>query len=369
MAFNFGKIIAAAGNEYVTKAGDSRGIIDEWISTGSYALNALCSGDIFKGIANNRSTMFAGIESVGKSLFTKFICNEAMKMKYRVIYFDTEGAVDETTFTPFGWEKGKDFDILPVKTIEDLRVQVYAILSKYKEYYNELDNANYASRDKLLFVVDSIGMLTSGGAIKNLEKGEVKRDMSKQQMLRELFRDITMDMSVLKIPLIPVNHVYEVIGAYVPTQAVSGGGGAKYGASTIITLKKGKARDKDKKQVGVIITARATKSRFVRENKEVEIYLDFTTGINPYYGLDQFLADGEIIARKSPTRHDYYLVYKGKDEKGEYPLIKDVVWKHPDIVNEILPLINEKVKSEFGFGGTGVSNGNESEDDILMLDD
>jgi hypothetical protein len=211
-------------------------------------------------------------------------------------------------------------------------------------------------------------MLTSGGAIKNLEKGEVKRDMSKQQMLRELFRDITMDMSVLKVPLIPVNHVYEVIGAYVPTQAVSGGGGAKYGASTIITLKKKAERDVDKKQVGVIITARATKSRFVRENKEVEIYLNFETGINPYYGLDQFLKDETIIKRKSANRHDYYLVYKGLNEKGEYPLINGVVWKHPEIVKEILPLINERVKAEFGFGGSGISNG-DYDTELLELEE
>ena len=96
----------------------------------------------------------------------------------------------------------------------------------------------------------------------------------------------------------------------------------------------------------------------------MQIYLDFHKGINPFYGLDQFLADETIIKRKSANRHDYYLVYKGKDEKGEYPLIKDVVWKHPEIVNEILPLINEKVKEVFGFGGTGLSSG-ESDDDLI----
>lgn len=349
--FSFSKILKASGNEFLTKAGDARGVIDEWISTGSYSLNALVSGDIFKGIPNNRAIMFAGEESVGKTLFTQFICKQSMSSKYRPLYFDTEGSVDETAFTPQGFVKNKDYEILPIKTIEDLRIQAYKMIDAYKEYYQELTTPEaYAAREKLLFVVDSIGMLTSNSAMKNLDKGEVKRDMSKQQLLRELFRDITMDMSVLKIPMILVNHTYDAIGAYVPTKVVSGGGGAKYGASTIISLTKTKARDKDKKQVGVIIKARATKSRFIRENKEVEMYLDFNKGLNPYYGLDQFLVDESIIARKSSNRNDYYLIYKGKTDKGDYPLIKNVVWKEPDVVAEILPLINEKVKAEFCFG-------------------
>lgn len=349
--FSLKKIVKASGNEYVTKAGDSRGIIDEWISSGSYSLNGLISGDIFKGIPNNRSIMFAGEESVGKTLFTQFICKQSMKSKYRPLYFDTEGSVDETAFAPGGYIKNEDYEILPVKTIEDLRIQAYQMINAYKEYYLEQNTDElYKAREKLLFVVDSIGMLTSASAVKNLDRGEVKRDMSKQQLLRELFRDITMDMSVLKIPMILVNHTYDAIGAYVPTKIVSGGGGAKYGASTIISLSKTKFRDKDKKQIGVIIKAKATKSRFIRENKEVEIYLDFAKGLNPYYGLDQFLVDESIIARKSSNRNDYYLIYKGKVDKGDYPLIKSVVWNHPEIIKDILPLINEKVKSEFCFG-------------------
>lgn len=357
MGFNFSKIVAAAGNEYMTKAGDIRGITDEWISTGSYALNALISGDIFKGIPNNKATMFAGIESVGKSLFTKFICNNAMKMGYRVVYFETEGAVDEDTFKPLGWVKDEHYQILPVKTIEDLRTQAYSVVEKYKEYYKkEVTDSNYKDRAKLLFVVDSIGMLSSKGAEKNLDKGEVKRDMTKQQQLRELFRDLCIDLSVLKIPFIPVNHVYEVIGAYVRTQAVSGGGGGKYGASTIISLKKKAARNNDKKQIGAIITANNPKSRKTVENTEVEIYLNFEKGINPYYGLDKFLEDETIIKRKSPRSPEYLLVYKGQNEKGEYPSVNGVVWKHPEVINEILPLINEKVKELFEFGGSGLAD-------------
>lgn len=352
--FNFGKIIESAGNEYVTKAGDKRGIIDEWISTKCYALNGLIGGSIFKGIPNNRSVMFAGIEAVGKSLFTKFICNSSMDMKYHPVYFDTEGSVDEETFEEFGRVKGKDYDILPVKTIDELRVQMYKILDGYKDYYKDITDADYEDREKLLFVIDSIGMLTSSGNIKNLEKGEVKRDMSKQQSLRELFRDVTMDMGVLKVPLIPVNHVYETIDPYGEKFKVSGGGGARYGASSIITLAKKKARDKDKKQVGVIITATATKSRFVREGSKVEIYLDFKKGLNPYYGLDQFLDDDDILSKKR-GKDEYFMIYKGK-VNGEYPTLVGTPWKDKDVVNEILPLIDQKVKDNFGFGGSGISD-------------
>lgn len=361
--FNFGKIISATGNEYVTKAGDLRGIIDEWISSNSYALNGLIGGSIFKGIPNNRSVMFAGIEAVGKSLFTKFICIQAMSMGYFPVYFDTEGAVDEDTFAGSGKVKGVDYEILPVKTIDDLRVQMYKMIDEYKEYYDSLNDEEYPKRSKLLFVIDSIGMLTSAGNIKNLEKGEVKRDMSKQQSLRELFRDVTMDMGRLKIPLIPVNHVYETIDPYGEKFKVSGGGGARYGASSIITLAKKKARDKDKKQIGVIITATAAKSRFVREGSKVEIYLDFQKGLQPYYGLDQFLDDGDILEKKR-GKEEYFMIYKGKDEKGEYPTLVGSPWKKENraIAEEILPLIDKKVQETFGFGSDGTS----SEDDDYL---
>lgn len=362
--FNFGKIIESTGNEYITKAGDIKGVIDEYISSKSYALNGLLSGSIFGGIANNRSTMFAGIEAVGKSLFTKFICDSAMHMKYHPCYFDTEGAVDETTFKPLGWTKGKDYDILPVKTIDDLRIQMYKMLDTYKEYYDSLTPEEYADREKLLFVIDSIGMLTSSNNIKNLDNGKVTRDLSKQQSLRELFRDVTMDMGVLKVPLIPVNHVYETIDPYGEKFKVSGGGGGRYGASSIITLAKKKARDKDKKQIGVIITATASKSRFVREGSKVEIYLDFKKGLNPYYGLDQFLEDDDILAKKR-GKDEYFMIYKGKTEGGEYPTLVGVPWKNKEVTAEILPLIDGKLKESFGFGeGAG-----DDEDDFLMDDE
>jgi hypothetical protein len=153
--FNFGKIVEAAGNKYVTKSGDVRGIIDEYISTKCYALNALVSGSIYGGIPNNRSTMFAGIEAVGKSLFTKFICDSSMKMKYHPCYFDTEASVDENTFKSLGWTKGEHYDIFPVKTIDDLRVQMYLMLDKYKEYYDSLSPEEYADREKILSIDSS----------------------------------------------------------------------------------------------------------------------------------------------------------------------------------------------------------------------
>ena len=363
--FNFGKIIAATGNQYITKAGDAKGITDEWISTGSYALNALISGSIYKGIPSNKAIMFAGTEAVGKSLFTKFICNQSMNMKYHPAYFDTEGAIDEETFKELKRTKGEDYNILPVKTIDDLRVQMYKMLDEYKGYYDELTDENFKDRDKLLFVVDSIGMLTSSGNVKNLEKGEVKRDLSKQQSLRELFRDVTLDASIYKAPMILVNHVYETIDPYSEKYKVSGGGGGRYGASAIITLTKKKARDKDKKQVGVIITATAPKSRMVREGSKVEIYLDFAKGLNPYYGLDQFFDDDDIIAKKRGKPNEYFMTYKGKGTDGEYPTLIGSPWRDKKIIEEILPLIENKVKERFPFGGSGEATSDDYLEDEL----
>lgn len=362
--FSLSKIVAAANNLYVTKAGDPKGKTDEWIDTGCYALNAILSGSVYKGAANNRIFMFAGEEAVGKTFFTLRIASKAIAQNFKTIYFDSENAVEEDTFYQFGFkEKGNDFEILPIKSIEDLRVQSYKIIQEYKEYYDSLTPEEYPNRQKLLFIIDSIGMLTSENAIKNLEKGEVKRDMSKNQLLRELFRDITLDSGIMKIPLFVINHVYESMDMYGEKKKVSGGGGGKYGASAIIMLSKKKDRDKDGNIVGVIIKAKALKHRFLKEGKEVELYLNFDKGLDPNFGLHNFLENYTDLVKKvrGPA---WELIYKGKNEKGEYVKVDKI--NTPEIMKELLPILDEHIKAELMFGNKGFNSDDISFDDEII---
>jgi hypothetical protein len=114
-------------------------------------------------------------------------------------------------------------------------------------------------------------------------------------MIRATFRVLTLKLAKLKVPMLVTNHTYDVIGAYMPTKTMSGGGGLKYAASTIVILGKRKDRDADKDVVGSIITCAMGKSRFTKENQKAEVQLSHNTGLNRYYGLlDVFLEAGKI---------------------------------------------------------------------------
>ena len=136
-----------------------------------------------------------------------------------------------------------------------------------------------------MFVLDSLGMLSTEKEIKDALDDKQVRDMTKSQLVKGAFRMLTLKLGQANIPLIVTNHTYDVIGSYVPTKEMGGGSGLKYAASTIIYLSKKKEKDKTE-IVGNIIKAKTAKSRLSRENKQVEIRLYYDErGIDRYYGL------------------------------------------------------------------------------------
>mgnify|MGYP003127264641 FL=1 len=108
--------------------------------------------------------------------------------------------------------------------------------------------------------------------------------MTRAQVLKATFRVLTLKLAKAKVPLIVTNHVYEVVGSYIPTKEMSGGSGLKYTASQIVFLSKKKDKD-GKDVVGNIIKCKMVKSRFTKENKEVEVKLTYDKGLDRYYGL------------------------------------------------------------------------------------
>lgn len=364
-------MIKAAKNEYVYPKGDLRAKTD-WIETGSYALNALLSGSIRKGMPDNRSIMLAGEAATGKTFFTLSICKAATAAGYFIVYIDTEGEKDEELFANFGFKgRGIDYEIMKVKTVEKLRTEVYAMLDVYKEMFKTLNpNENlseYVERPKVLFVVDSIGFLTSEADQANLAKGEVKSNLKLPMQLKSFFKDVTIDMNVCKIPLIIVSHVYDSMDMYATNSAsmdngkkVGGGSGGSYGASAIIMLKAKEMKvdakvysDKDGKNVskkinqGTYFTGKAIKSRYIRKGSEVDIYVGFSTGIARNFGLQRF-CEGQLVESVSRGSKGtfYKLICKEKNEKGEYPEVKSYVNEIPNMLEEI----DAVVKKTFQFG-------------------
>jgi len=304
------------------------------IDTGSYIMNAVLSGSIYGGVPNNKITAFAGESATGKTFFVLGVLKTFLEQNQDggVIYFDTEAAVTKKMMTDRGIDT-KRVAIVEPQSIEEFRTQAVRMLDQYIEGKNQ---------PPMMMVLDSLGMLSSEKELEDTAKGENKRDMTKAQLLRGTFRVLSLKLAKANVPLLVTNHVYDVVGAYVPTKEISGGSGLKYAASSICMLTKKK--DKDGTDiVGNIIKVKMHKSRFTKENKVVETKLSYDSGLDRYYGLLD-LAEKYGIMKKVATRYE---LPDGRKVFGK------AINENPKeyFTDEILQRIEDCAQKEFLYGG------------------
>ena len=278
------EIVKEIGDEYTQIASE----IDEterFIDTGSYIFNGLISGSIFGGVSSNRITAIAGESSTGKTYFSLAVVKNFLDTNPDgyCLYFDTEAAVNKGLLESRGIDTTR-LVVVNVVTIEEFRGKALKAVDIYLKKSED-------ERKPCMFVLDSLGMLSTEKEINDALNDKQVRDMTKSQLVKGAFRMLTLKLGQAKIPLIVTNHTYDVIGSYVPTKEMGGGSGLKYAASTIIYLSKKKEKD-GKAVIGNIVKAKTHKSRLSKENKEVEIRLYYDErGLDKYYGL---LELGEI---------------------------------------------------------------------------
>lgn len=188
--------------------------INDYISTGSYILNACITGSLFKGIPAGRVVTLAGDPGAGKSFLALSVCREAQKNGYTPIYLDSEGAQDVQTVSRLGIDT-KRFMIKQVNTITEVSSFILNLTSK-------LDTIPEEQRDKIIIVLDSLGNLTSTKEAEDIKELTGKRDMTKQQEVKALFRVCATPLAKLHIPFIVVSHTYSSM-SFIPQAVVSGG--------------------------------------------------------------------------------------------------------------------------------------------------
>ena len=309
------------------------------IDTGSYIMNAVLSGSLYGGVPNNKITAFAGESATGKTFFVLGVLKAFLDKNPDdgvVIYFDTEAAVTKKMMEDRGINTKKVLIVEP-ESIEEFRTEAVKVLDKY------LDSED---QPPMMMVLDSLGMLSSEKELEDTAKGENKRDMTKAQLLRGTFRVLSLKLAKANVPLLVTNHVYDVVGAYVPTKEISGGSGLKYAASSICMLSKKKDRDGNKDVIGNIIKVGMHKSRFTKENKVVEVKLSFDSGLDRYYGLLD-LAEKYDIIKKVSTRYE---LPDGTKVFGK------AINENPEkyFTDEILKQLEEAANKEFMYGQIGV---------------
>ena len=328
-------IIKSSGNEYagIASEGIEGSDVTGFIDTGSYAFNALLSGSLQGGIPNNKIMALAGESATGKTYFALGMCKKFLDDNPDgvILYFDTEQAITSDMVRERGMDPSR-VAIFPVATVETFRHQAISIVDKYIE----------TKDTKPVFVVlDSLGMLSTEKEMNDTAEGKGTRDMTRAQVIKATFRVLTLKMGKAGIPLIMTNHTYQVVGAYVPMKEMGGGSGLKYAASTIVYLSKKK--DKDGTDiVGNIIKCKLFKGRFTKENKEVEVQLNYDTGLNPYYGLVPIAVKYDIF-KKVSTRIEL------PDGKTAF---EKSINNDPEkyFTSEVMERLEDAVAKEFKYG-------------------
>jgi RecA/RadA recombinase len=331
-------VIKESGNEFagLVSEGIAAGDITDYVDTGSYIVNALVSGSLFGGLPSNKVTALAGESSTGKTFFALSVVRNFLDANPEggVIYFETESAISRDMIESRGIDS-KRMIIMPVATIEEFRTQACRILDKYlKEPKDE--------RVPMMFVLDSLGMLSTTKEMEDVANDKQVRDMTKSQLIKGAFRVLTLKLGQAQVPMIVTNHTYDVIGSYVPTKEMGGGTGLKYAASTIIYLSKSKERDSKKEVVGNIIKCEAKKSRLTIEGSKVATRLFFDErGLDKYYGLLELGIEHGVFGKNG----NRVLI-------GESSVYPSAVLADPEkyFTPEVMEKLEEAAKKEFSYG-------------------
>ena len=277
----------------------------DWISTGNYALNYLISGDFNKGVPMGKVTVFAGESGAGKSyICSGNIVKAAQDQGIFVVLIDSENALDEA------WLHALDVDTseekllkLNMSMIDDVAKTISTFMTDYKAM-NEED------RPKVLFVIDSLGMLLTPTDVDQFNKGDMKGDMGrKPKALTALVRNTVNMIGSHNVGLVCTNHTYASQDMFDPDDKISGGQGFIYASSIVVAMKKLKLKeDEDGNKISQVMGIRAgckvMKTRYAKPFEGVQVKIPYETGMNPYSGLlELFEAKGLIV--KSGNRLAY----------------------------------------------------------------
>ena len=282
-------------------SGMSAGFNDptDWISTGNYALNYLISGDFNKGVPMGKVTVFAGESGAGKSyICAGNIVKEAQKQGIFVVLIDSENALDES------WLHALDVDTseekllkLNMSMIDDVAKTISTFMTDYKAMPEE-------DRPKVLFVIDSLGMLLTPTDVDQFNKGDMKGDMGrKPKALTSLVRNTVNMIGSHNVGLVCTNHTYASQDMFDPDDKISGGQGFIYASSIVVAMKKLKLKeDEDGNKISQVMGIRAgckvMKTRYAKPFEGVQVKIPYETGMNPYSGLLELFEAKDIIKKQ-----------------------------------------------------------------------
>ena len=290
----------------ITKAvpGMSVGFTDtiDWIDTGNYALNYLISGQFDRGIPLGRVTCFAGESGSGKS----FICSgnlvkQAQQQGILPIVLDSENALDSDWLQALGVDTSEDKLMrFGVSMIDEVAKFVSEFMKGYKDQYSDMP---YEERQKVLFVVDSLGMLLTPTDVDQFERGDMKGDMGrKPKALTALVRNAVNLIAGNPVGVVATNHTYASQDMFDPDDKISGGQGFIYASSIVVAMRKLKLKeDEDGNKItdvrGIRAACKVMKTRFSKPFESVQIKIPYESGMDPYSGLVELFEKAGLLIK------------------------------------------------------------------------
>ena len=324
----------------------------DWISTGNYALNYLISGDFNRGIPLGKVTVFAGESGAGKS----FICSgnlikNAQAQGIYVILIDTENALDESWLHGLGVQTSDDKLLkLNMAMIDDVAKVISDFVKEYKVLSVE-------DRPKVLFVIDSLGMLLTPTDVNQFEAGEMKGDMGrKPKALTALVRNCVNMFGSLNIGLVATNHSYASQDPYNPDDKISGGAGFIYASSIVVAMKKMKLKEdeagnKVTEVLGIRAGCKIMKTRYNKPHEDIQLHIPYSTGMSPYSGFFDLIEKRGFVMKEgnrytytdlNGVIHKYFRKEWNKNENG----IMDLVMSEFSQKMEDIPVTNIEVNED-----------------------
>ena len=288
-------------------SGMSTGFNDptDWISTGSYALNYLISGDFHKGVPLGKVTVFAGESGAGKSYFCAGnIVKHAQDQGIFVVLIDSENALDES------WLHALDVDTSEEKLLKLNMSMIDDVAKTISTFMTDYKSMNEEDRPKVLFVIDSLGMLLTPTDVDQFNKGDMKGDMGrKPKALTSLVRNTVNMIGAHNVGLVCTNHTYASQDMFDPDDKISGGQGFIYASSIVVAMKKMKLKeDADGNKISQVMGIRAgckvMKTRYAKPFEGVQVKIPYETGMNPYSGIVE-LFEAKGVIEKQGNRLKY----------------------------------------------------------------
>jgi RecA/RadA recombinase len=277
----------------------------DWISTGNFALNYLLSGDFRKGVPLGKVSVFAGESGAGKSyIVSGNIVKSAQEQGIFVVLIDSENALDEKWLHALGVETTEDKILkLNMAMIDD----VAKTISTFMDDYRAMDEDD---RPKVLFVVDSLGMLMSPTEVNQFEAGDMKGDMGrKAKALKALVTNCVNMFGSHNVGMVVTNHTYASQDMFDPDDKISGGSGFIYASSMVVAMKKLKLKEdadgnKTSTVNGIRAACKVMKTRYAKPFEGVQVKIPYETGMDPYSGMFDLL-EAKGLLEKQGNRYKY----------------------------------------------------------------